>query len=107
MKAAGQQDHEGLGLGVDPEAGAREARVTQAVGPEKGPAGAAVAGLHIPAQAATLAIGSRSGIEHGPYRQRAQEPRAARSDAVGQKRLGEESQVVGSREKTGMTGHPS
>ena len=107
MQPAGQDDDERLGLGIDPETGAGKAGMAEAGATEEIAAWRAVTGLHVPAQPPALARGRRRGVDHGPHGQRREDAAAVGPDSSVQERLGEDRQIVGGREQSGVAGDSS
>ena len=105
MEPAGQEDHERLGLGVDPDAGAGEPGVAEAGRPEQRPSRTTVSRLDVPPQAAPLAFGRRAGVDHRPDGQGRKHPLAVKPFAAIEEHLGEHGEVVGRAKKPGVTGH--
>ncbi len=106
VEAAGQNDDECLGLGVDPEAGPGKAGMAEAGAAEQGPARRTKTGLYVPAQPSPLALRSRRGVDHRPHRQWRKHSPTVGPDAPVQEGLGEDRQIVGRCEETGVAGHP-
>ena len=102
MQTAGQDDDECFGLGVNPEAGAGKAGMADARMTEQRPPWRAITGLYVPPQAPALARRRCRGVEHRPHGQRREDPAAIGSNAPVQDHLGEDSQIVGRCEQSGM-----
>ena len=107
MEPAGQQDHERLGLRVDPEARAREAGVAEAAsGRTAPPRGRCKPVCDVPAQAPRCWSGGVApGSIIGADGQRREHAAAVRPDAAVEQHLGEDRQVVG-RARRAPRGRP-
>ncbi len=108
VQPAGEQDDEGVGLGIDPEAGAGEAGVAEAAGAEPVAARGAVAGGDVPAEPAPLALPAcrrgRSSPAPWPGSGCA---RSFSTHPLVEEHLGIERHVVGGAEQPGVAGDPA
>ncbi len=103
MEPAGEQDHDGSRLRINPETRAGEARMAEAARAEA-PLGAVVRGVDVPAEPAFLTGGGRAGIEHQANGLRLQDARAVRRDAAVEKHLSKDREVIGRAEQPGVAG---